>query len=271
MFVHHLRSPVVMFVGLLSLASGIRADEIHVIATGAVSGAFKQIVPQFESESGHKLTISWGPSSGKSPEAIPERLKAGEPADVVIMIGANMDKLVSDGLFAVQSRIDFAKTGIGVGVKTGQTPPDISTVASLRQTLLNAKSIGYSEGASGTYISTVLLKNLGVADQVAAKSKVIVRGRMVGEAIANSEVELGLQQISELRLTPGVIYVGPLPDEVQQINLITAAISAKAQRVEAAKRFLSFLTSPAAAEAVTKSGLDPVAPAANSEKQEKRR
>ena len=123
MFVHHLKSVVIMFVGLLSVASGVRADEIHVIATGAVSGAFKQIVPQFERESGHKLTILWGPSSGKSPEAIPVRLKNGEPADVVIMIGANMDKLLSDGLFAAQSRIDFAKTGIGVGVKVGQTPP----------------------------------------------------------------------------------------------------------------------------------------------------
>lgn len=271
MFVHHLKSVVIMVVGVLFLASGIRAEEIHVIATGAVSGAFKQIVPQFESQSGYKLSISWGPSSGKSPEAIPVRLKNGEPADVVIMIGANMDKLLSDGLFAAQTRIDFAKTGIGVGVKVGQTPPDISTVAALRQALLNAKSIGYSEGASGTYISTDLLKNLGVADQVAAKSKVIVRGRMVGEAIANSEVELGLQQISELRLTPGVIYVGPLPDEVQQINLITAAISAKAERVEAAKRFLKYLSSTAAAEAVTKSGLDPVAPVAASEKQAERR
>ena len=94
---------------------------------------------------------------------------------------------------------------------------------------------------------------------------------MVGEAIANSEVELGLQQISELRLTPGVTYVGPLPDEVQQINLITAAISAKAKRVEAAKRFLTYLSSAGAAEAVTKSGLDPVTPVATTEKQAKRR
>lgn len=258
MFVRQLRSAIAILAGAFLFANAANAEEIHVIATGAVSGAFKQIVPQFEAASGHKLVISWGPSSGKSPEAIPVRLKAGEPADVVIMIGANMDKLISDSLFTAQSRVDFAKTGIGVGVKAGQTPPDISTVAALRQALLNAKSIGYSEGASGTYISTYLLKNLGIADQVAAKSKVILRGQMVGEVIAEGAVELGLQQISELRLTSGVTYVGPLPDEVQQINLITAAISSKAQRVEAAKSFLSFLKSPAAAEAVLKSGLDPV-------------
>src|SRR5690242_14301480 len=144
--------------------------------------------------------MSWGPSSGTSPEASQVRVKSGEPVDVLIMVNAGMDELTGGGYFTPLERKDIAVSKIGVAVKKGYPLPEISTAASLRKALLDAKSIGYSEGASGTYVANVLLKTLGIADEVAAKCKVILGRKFVGEALVNGEIDLGLQQISELRL-----------------------------------------------------------------------
>ena len=175
---------------------------------------------------------------------------------MLIMVNTGMDELISGRFFSALERKDIAVSKIGVAVKAGHPLPDISTAASLRKALLDASSIGYSEGASGSYIANVLLKKLGITDEVAAKSKVILGRRFVGEAIASGEVELGLQQISELRLEPGVVVVGPLPGDLQKSSVVSAAISSKADHVEAARQFFSFISSPAAIELMKRSGLD---------------
>ena len=214
------------------------------------------IATQFEKDTGHKVTMSWGPSSGNSPEASPERVRSGEHVDVLIMVNTGMDDLVRTGHFVPLERKDVAVSKIGVAVKEGRPLPDISTVSAVRQSLLNAKSIGYSEGASGTYVSTVMLKKLGIADEVAGKSHVILGRKFVGEVVASGEVELGIQQLSELRLEPGITVVGPLPEELQKVSVVSAAVSSKAKSVEAAKRFVAFLSTPAAVKAIKESGLD---------------
>lgn len=242
--------------GLLAFTGTARADEIKVLTTGILKGAFSEITTLFERETGHKVTMSWGPSSGNSPEASQVRIRNGERVDVLIMVSTGMDELVKGGFFVPLERKDIAVSKIGVAVKAGHPRPDISTATALRQALLNASSIGYSEGASGTYIATVMLKKLGIADEVAAKSKVILGRKFVGESIADGEVELGLQQISELRLQPGLTIVGPLPDELQKSSIVTAAVSSRAEHPEAAKQFFAFISSPVAIELMKKSGLD---------------
>jgi molybdate transport system substrate-binding protein len=149
-----------------------------------------------------------------------------------------------------------AVSKIGVAVKAGQPAPDIGTVDALRQALLNARTIGYSEGASGTYVAQVMLKKLGIAEQVAAKSHVILGRAFVAEAVASGEVELGIQQLSELRLEPGVTVVGPLPEELQKVSVVSAALSPKTRNVSAARQFLAYLSTPFAAGAIKDSGLD---------------
>jgi len=172
------------------------------------------------------------------------------------MVNTGMDDLVRTGHFVPLERKDVAVSKIGVAVKEGRPLPDISTVSAVRQSLLNAKSIGYSEGASGTYVSTVMLKKLGIADEVAGKSHVILGRKFVGEVVASGEVELGIQQLSELRLEPGITVVGPLPDELQNVSVVSAAVSSKAKSIEAAKRFVAFLSTPVAIQAIRESGLD---------------
>jgi molybdate transport system substrate-binding protein len=164
---------------------------------------------------------------------------------------------VSQGKFEAVLRAEIAKSRIGVGVRAGAPKPGVSSVDTLRDALLQARSIGYSEGASGVYISTELWKKLGISDQVAPKAKKIT-GELVGEAVARGEIELGFQQISELIAVHGVDFVGPLPEEVQKASPIVVAISAKAQDAKAAHSFAAFLSSPVAAPFLAKSGLDPL-------------
>lgn len=238
----------------LLLAGAAQAAEIHAIVTGALTAPFRQIVPAFERATGNKLDISWGPSAGSSKDAIPVRLRSGEAADVVIMIGTALDALVKQDVFKPVLRSDIAQSGIGVGVRLGAPKPDVGSAEALKQTLLGAKTIGYSEGGSGVYVSTELLKRLGIADQLAPKMK-LVTGELVGEAIARGDVEIGIQQISELKAVGGVDYLGPLPGDLQLAATVTAAVSQTAKSPEAARAFVTFLKSPEATEAFTNGGL----------------
>lgn len=223
----------------MMLATGAaNAGEIHVLVSGAFTGAFKTIAPRFEKETGHTLSLSWGPSFGTTKDALPVRIAAGQPADVLLIVSSSLDKLVSEGRFTPASRTDVVRSRIGVGVKAGAAKPPIGTVVELRDTLLAAPSIGYSEGASGVFVSTELVKRLGIADRVASKMHKVT-GELVGEAIARGEVALGIQQVSELRTVAGVDLVGPVPDEVQNVSTMTAAISAGAKDQQAARAFVT--------------------------------
>jgi molybdate transport system substrate-binding protein len=255
-----MRRTIALAISLLSMvtisASPAKAAEIHAFVTGALTGAFRDLAPQFEQMTGNKIIVAWGPSSGTSADAIPVRLQNGERADVLIMVGPGLDKLINDGKFAAASRVEIAESRIGVGVRAGAPKPDVGSVDAVKHTLLAAKSIGYSEGASGVYISTELLKKLGIAEQIAGKARKIT-GELVGEAVARGEIELALQQISELKTVSGVDFVGPLPEEIQKASPIVAAVALHAKEPDAARAFVTFLSSDEAAPALAKSGLDP--------------
>ena len=247
-----------MLVPIVTRVNSARAADLNVIVSGALTGAFRELIPQFEAASGHKVMLAWGPSSGTSKDAIPVRIQNHEPADVLIMVGPALDSLINQGKFSAASRVEVAESRIGVGVRNGAPRPNVSTTAALKHTLLEAKSIGYSEGASGVYISTKLLKILGIEDQISGKARKIT-GELVGEAIERGDVELGLQQVSELLAISGVDFVGPLPEDVQLASPISAAVASNAREPNAAKAFVDFLSSEKAAATLKKSGLDQVA------------
>lgn len=255
-FLRHCKRIAIALSGAFVLTGAAHADEIKVLTTGILKGAFSRIASQFERETGHKVIMSWGPSSGNSPEASPVRVRSGEQIDVLIMVDNGMDDLIRTGHFVALERRDVAISKIGVAVKAGQRVPDIGSVSALRQALLDARTVGYSEGASGSYVANVMLKKLGIADQMAAKSRVILGRAFVAEAVASGEVELGIQQLSELRLEPGVTVVGPLPEELQKASVVAAALSPKTRSVGASRQFLGYLSTPFATDAIRASGLD---------------
>ena len=239
------------------------AADVHVMISAGFYHVYSELGPAFERASGHHLVTTRGPSMGDSPESIPTRLARGEAADVVILDGGAADALGKRGLLHTDSKTELARSLIGMVVPAGAAKPDISSVEAFRSTLLAAKSIAYSDSGSGTYLSTTLFPRLGVADQIAGKSRK-VRGPPSGEpvaaVVARGEAEIGFQQVSELIHVPGVTFVGTLPAEVQPIFSFAGALTSTVQQPEAASALIRFLASPEAAMVISKAGLLPPSP-----------
>lgn len=249
-------------VATLLVARPVPAAEVHVMISAGFYQAYSELGPAFERKTGHRLVTTRGPSLGDSPEAIPNRLKRGQFADVVIVTGASIDELSRQGLVRENSRIDLARSQIGMVVRAGASIPDIGTVDAFKRALLSAESIAYSDSASGIYLSTTLFARLGVADQLAGKTHK-VRGPPSGEpvaaVVARGEVEIGFQQVSELLHVPGVSFVGVIPAELQEDTFFSGAIGRAARQPDAAAELLRFLSSPGSAPAIAKAGLLPLA------------
>ena len=237
------------------------AAEVQVMISAGFYGAYSELAPAFERASGHHLVTTRGPSMGDSPESIPSRLARGEAADVVILDGGATDELGKRGLVRADSKTVLARSLIGMVVRAGAAKPDIGSIEALRSTLLAAKSIAYSDSGSGTYLSTKLFSKLGVADEIAAKSRK-VRGPPSGEpvagVVARGEAEIGFQQVAELIHVPGVSLVGTLPAEVQPNFSFAGTLTSTVRQPEAASALIRFLASSEAAPVIAKAGLMPV-------------
>lgn len=194
---------------------------------------------------------------GKAPEAIPNRLARGEHADVVIMVGYALDDLIKQGKVDPASRVELADSRIGLVVREGAPKPDISSVESLKKTLLDATSVAYSDSASGVYIEKELFNKLGVEDQLKPKAKMVPKVP-VGSVVATGDYQLGFQQVSELLPVPGVSFVGKIPESVQSVTRFAAGIPVGAQHPKEAKALLDYLAAPAAQADVQATGLDSV-------------
>jgi molybdate transport system substrate-binding protein len=239
----------------LWLAGAAQAAEVHVMISGGLSAAYNALVPEFEKATGNKVVTAYGPSMGTTVNAIPVRLERGEPADVLILVGYALDDLIKKG--KAVSRVDLVNSKIGIAVKAGAAKPDISSADAVKRALLAAKSVAYSDSASGVYVSTEMFDRLGIAAEMKDKAKKIP-ATPVAEIVAKGEAELGLQQMSELKPIPGIEIVGPLPDSLQKITVFSAGIASASKEPEAGKALIQFLASPAARKTIVDSGLEPI-------------
>jgi len=236
---------------LTALATTVNAAEINVVATGGplpeVMGVLK---PMFEKTSGHTIKLSI-----KAAPAILKDVKEGANIDLIVAGDDAINELVKDGLIAAGSSAKVMQSRVGLGVRTGAPKPDISTAEALKATLLAAKTVAYSQGASGQFFATVIAK-LGIADQIKTKA-VIVTGRPVGAAVASGEAEVGIQQVAELVPVEGVMLVGALPADVNRIIGYSVGVPSKAKEGDAAKAFAKFIASPEALAAYKQKGMEP--------------
>ena len=232
-------------------STGGSAAQLRLFTSNSMRGVLGQLVPEFERSSGCLLNVSFDPE-----KIMLRRIAAGEHADLVILSKGAIDALADEGTIDGDSRRTLARCGIGVAVRAGAPKPDISSVDAFKQALLEAKSIAHTrEGASGLYFAT-LIERLGIAAEVKAKART-QPGGLVAELIANGEAELAVQQVPELMAVPGVDLVGPLPQQVQNISIVTAGIFRNAAQPDAAREFLEFLATPASSRVFRAKGLEP--------------
>jgi len=246
-----MKASFMIVAAVLLLPGAAGAAEIKVLSTQATEQAYRELAPQFEQASGHKVTTIFTGTLD-----VQKRIAAGESYDIILMAGPAIDDFIKAGKVVPGSRVDIARSGVGVAVKAGAAKPDISTTEALKKTLLAARSIGYSTGPSGVYL-TGLFQRLGVADAIKGKLKQTPTGVFVGSIVASGEAEIGFQQVSELAHFPGVDFVGPLPSDIQEVTVFSAGLQVGAKETEAAKAWLKFLTAPEHAAAFTSRGLTP--------------
>jgi molybdate transport system substrate-binding protein len=207
----------------LLLSGAASAAEVRVMISGGLTAAYKALVPEFERQTGNKVLTAYGPSMGTTVNAIPIRLERGEAADVLIMVGYALGDLINKGKVVADSRVDLVKSPIGVAVKSGAPKPDISSANALKKALLAAKSVAYSDSASGVYVSTEMFQKLGIAEEMKDKARKIP-ATPVAEIVARGDAEIGFQQISEMLPVPGVDIVGQLPADLQKITVFSAPV-----------------------------------------------
>lgn len=243
--------------GLTSaVPASAQAAEIRVVTSGGFSAAYDQLIPLYEQATGHKVVTQRGASIGNAPDSIPSRFARNEQFDIVILADSGLEALIAQGKVQQGSRVDLARSMIGMSVRKGTPKPDISTVDALKKTLLNAKSIAYSASASGVYLSTELFPRLGVADQIKDKATKIFSER-VGAVVLRGDAEIGFQQVSELLPFKELDFVGPLPDEVQQRVFFSAGVATGSGNAEAARHLIRFLSAPSAASIIRSTGMEP--------------
>ncbi len=245
----------------LLISGPCRADDgLVAVSSGGFAEAFKALAKHYPAHPGGlPIRTEFGPSMGKTPQAIPARLARGEPIDVVIMVGPALDRLIADGLADGSTKTVLADSYIACAVPAGEPKPDLSTPDAVRAAFLNAPSVAWSDSASGEYIQHELLARLGIEAQVKAKGRQIP-ATPVGEIVAQRQAAFGCQQRSELQPVAGIDIVGELPEALQRITPYAAAVVHNSSHPEQAKAFIRFLASKESASAVAHSGLHPHRP-----------
>lgn len=243
----------------LFLALPCPAAEIRVFISGGFFGAYTELVQEFTKETGHTVVTEQGPSMGATPQAIPNRMDRGETVDLVILARESLDKLVERGKVAADSRVDLVRSSIAMAVKAGAAKPAIGTMEEFRQTLLDARSVAYSDSASGVYLQNTLFPRMGVWDAIKDKSRMIP-AEPVGKVVARGEAEIGFQQLSELKHAgAGIDVVGYIPREAQKVTMFSGGVAAAAPNPAEARELLAFLSSPRAWPVIENAGLEPAA------------
>lgn len=224
---------------------------VRVLSTLALKGAVRRLAGGYQAASGTRIDSDFAPTL-----ALLERLRGGETADVVILTKEALDDLAADGTVVADSCADLARSFVGIAVKAGAHHPDIATEQALRTTLLGARSVAYSHiGASGILFAR-LIERIGIASEINASATIIPSG-FTAERLVTGEADLAVQQISELKLVPGVEIVGPIPRNLQTPAVFSAGRLAASNNVARSDRLLKYLASPEVASVLRESGLEP--------------
>ena len=241
---------------VLFLANRADAAQLKLLLGGAVTESVRKIGAEFSRKTSHQIDLTTNTSG-----ALQNMLRSGTKADIVIVASPTMDALEKEHLIIPGTRLDVARGLVGVGVRAGAAPPDLSSADAFKKAVLAARSVSYVDpkagGTSGTYIAG-LFQRLGIAAEMQKKTVFRTQGSEVADAVAKGEAEIGITFTSEMVSNKGVKVAGFLPDSIQLPTNYTAAIPVGAPNADAARAFLNALKAPLAQAAFKEAGLEPI-------------
>ncbi|MGP0093566.1 MAG: molybdate ABC transporter substrate-binding protein [Xanthobacteraceae bacterium] len=246
----------VIFATLL-FAPVAASAQLNVLMSGGFSGAYEQLLPEFERTSGIKVVTGSGASQGTGPQTIAAQLGRGVPANVVILSRDGLNELIAAKRIAAGTDVDLARGSLGVAVRGGTPKPDMSTVEAFKQLLLKAKTVAIPGSTGGIWLTTDLFPRLGIAEKI--NVKLTPRGTDATGMVAAGGADLAVMPVSEILHAAGVDFAGSIPPEIQFAQVFSAAVVAGSGEIEGSRRLIEFLASASASEAIRKSGMEPLA------------
>ena len=247
-------TPLAAAAALLFAAATPAQAQLRVLISGGFAAAFRQVLPTFERESGISVITMSGSSQGAGPETIGAQLARGVVADVVILSREGLRELAAGGRIAAGTEVDLAETPLGLAIRAGAPKPDISTVERLKKVLIAARTIAVPGSTGGLYFTNQILPRLGLVDMLTVR--VTARGSESTALVATGEATIAIQPVSELLHAGGVEFVGPLPQDVQLVQVFAGAVVDGSANADMGKRLLAFLTSDGANAAIIASGME---------------
>jgi molybdate transport system substrate-binding protein len=225
------------------------------MSTMALRSVLKEVIPDFEKQAGVTVEIKYGATA-----KLIEHIRTGARSDIVIAVAGSINELEAEDILQQGTRVDLVTSDVAMAVKLGAPAPDISSEDAFIATLRASRSFVYSkQGASGMYFAS-LLKRLGIDEELRAKATVLAEG-LTGEPVARGEIELAVQQMSELMQVPGINIFAKLPPAVQQSTTFSVGVFKDPTKPEVISAFTTFMRTPAVTAVYKRQGLDPITPA----------
>ena len=229
---------VALFVlGLACLWQSAAHAQLRVLYSGGFATPYREVLPEFEKSTGLTVTSTRALSQGSGSNTIPALIRGGADVDVVVMTREGLDELAADGRVVRETVVDLARAPLGVAIRAGTPRPDLTTVEGFKQAVLRAHSINYVS-STGIYMAEKLFPSLGIADEAARK-----RNEASVDDLPKTSVDLVLRPVSEIVSIPGFEFVGPVPQEIQDVSTFSTAVVTNSKQLEAGKRLIAFLAS----------------------------
>jgi molybdate transport system substrate-binding protein len=232
---------------------------LNVLMSGGFAAAYEELLPEFKRLTGIAVTTGSGASQGAGPQTIAAQLARGTPADVVILSREGLNDLIAASKIVAGTDVDLARVPLGVAARAGTAKPDVSTVEGFKQVLLQAGTVAIPESTSGIWLVTDLFPRLGIAEKINVKA--MPRGADAAGLVAKGGADLAIMPVSEIVHAPGVDCAGRLAPEIQFVQVFSAAVVAGSGAIKGSKRLIDFLASARAREAISNSGMEPLATA----------
>jgi molybdate transport system substrate-binding protein len=216
-------------------------SSLNILSGGAAQGLVGSLAPQFKAQTGLDIAGEFGAVG-----AMADKLRGGTPADIVILTAAIVARLADENRVAGGSIADIGLVETAIAVRAGDPLVTVNDAAALRGALLASDAIFVPDtqaSTAGIHVAKVL-RQLGIADDVAARLRIFPNGATAMRHLADSDAArpLGCTQSTEIITTPGVVLSGALPPGCELATMYTAAVATQAVHAREAQALIDLLT-----------------------------